>query len=290
MKVHSFVRENFCSSKASEKNVSETPSLSQFIYFMFCPSLLYRNSYPLSQTRSWKKVFNHLIHCFASIYAINISFTQIVIPLFNKISYGEEGVGWHLLTLIFPSAIPGAVCLFIGIFYGLLHSWLSMFSEAMYFADRHFYSNWWSSRSMAYYYRTWNLVVHEWLYTYIYRDISKMLGSSRFANALAQISVFFISAVFHEYWFTVSLRMFFPIIFTLYFGFGGILFLISTLIKKPSSLWNIFLWWNLMFGTGLFFTCYASEWYARQRCSRIYENDYLDLLIPRIWDCQHRLK
>ncbi|KAL7072189.1 hypothetical protein ACQ4LE_008678 [Meloidogyne hapla] len=312
MKVHSFVRENFCikSTKVAAtkspdqdsdntKNVdvsdvskaknTKIPTLGQFVYFMFCPSLLYRHSYPMSQTRSWKKVFNHLIHCLASIYAVNISFTQVVIPLFSRIKYGEDGVYLVLIKAIFPSIIPGAVCLFIGIFYGLLHSWLSIFAEAMYFADRHFYSNWWSSRNMAYYYRTWNLVVHEWLYTYIYRDISNLLGSTNFGNALAQLAVFFISAVFHEYWFTVGLRMFYPIIFFLYFVIGGIFFLLSNLIKKPSSTWNVMIWWNLMLGTGIFFVCYASEWYARQRCSRIYENDFLDLLIPRVWDCQHRL-
>uniref|UniRef100_A0A914MM21 O-acyltransferase n=1 Tax=Meloidogyne incognita TaxID=6306 RepID=A0A914MM21_MELIC len=314
MKVHSFVRENFCttlaklSSKTTEQscdnvknsdasegvansqNSTNTPSLTHFVYFMFCPALLYRHSYPMSQTRSWRKVFNHFLHCLASIYAVNISFTQVVIPLFSRIQYGEDGLYLVLLTAIFPSIIPGSVCLFIGIFYGLLHSWLSMFAEAMYFADRHFYSNWWSSRNMAYYYRSWNLVVHEWLYTYIYRDISNLLGSTTFGNALAQMSVFFISAVFHEYWFTVSLRMFYPIIFFLYFVIGGIIFLLSNLIKKPSSTWNVVLWWNLMLGTGIFFACYASEWYARQKCSKIYENNLLDLLIPRVWDCQHRLK
>ncbi|CAK5085327.1 unnamed protein product [Meloidogyne enterolobii] len=70
MKVHSFVRENFftnptkMSSKTTEQNcdnlknsdVSESvadpqnstkPSLTHFVYFMFCPALLYRHSYPM---------------------------------------------------------------------------------------------------------------------------------------------------------------------------------------------------------------------------------------------------
>jgi len=102
---------------------------------------------------------------------------------------------------------------------------------------------------MAYYYRSWNLVVHEWLYTYIYRDISNLvgflnfffkkfqkkffkLGSTTFGNALAQMSVFFISAVFHEYWFTVSLRMFYPIIFFLYFVIGGFFLIFRKFFKN----------------------------------------------------------
>lgn len=49
-----------------------------------------------------------------------------------------------------------------------------MFSEAMFFADRFFYANWWDSKNMAEYYRNWNLIVHEWLYAYVYRDIAKV--------------------------------------------------------------------------------------------------------------------
>lgn len=30
--------------------------------------------------------------------------------------------------------------------------------------------DWWNSTSYANYYRTWNVVVHDWLYYYVYRD------------------------------------------------------------------------------------------------------------------------
>ncbi|VDO40140.1 unnamed protein product [Brugia timori] len=72
-------------------------------------------------------------------------------------------------------------------------------------------ANWWSSKSMAEYYRFWNIVVHEWLYAYIYRDISQMIGGKK-GLFIAQTM----------YWFGLALRMFYPIILTLYFIFGGI--------------------------------------------------------------------
>lgn len=31
--------------------------------------------------------------------------------------------------------------------------------------------DWWNSTSFANYYRTWNVVVHDWLYYYVYRDL-----------------------------------------------------------------------------------------------------------------------
>jgi len=39
------------------------------------------------------------------------------------------------------------------------------------FADRLFYKDWWNSTGFSDYYRTWNLVVHDWLYTYVYQDM-----------------------------------------------------------------------------------------------------------------------
>lgn len=33
-----------------------------------------------------------------------------------------------------------------------------------------FKQDWWNSTSFANYYRTWNVVVHDWLYCYVYRD------------------------------------------------------------------------------------------------------------------------
>lgn len=34
--------------------------------------------------------------------------------------------------------------------------------------------DWWNSNSYADYYRTWNVVVHDWLYAYIYKDLYRV--------------------------------------------------------------------------------------------------------------------
>ncbi|KAI1728368.1 MBOAT, membrane-bound o-acyltransferase family domain-containing protein [Ditylenchus destructor] len=276
MKVHSFVRENFCKGRRKKMNVAnnrgeqktpidaeyDMPTLEQFIYFMFCPAFLYRDTYPRSTTREWRVVGKHLVHCLCSIYLTNLAFIHLVRPNFEQMTY-EEGVPWQQLVYsIFPSIVPGAICM-VALFFGLLHSWLNMFSEAMLFGDRRFYANWWNSRNMAEYYRNWNLVVHDWLYTYVYRDIALLIGSRNGLN-VAQIMVFFFSAAFHEYWFGVSLRLFYPVMFTLYFVLGGIFFFVSRLIREP-YIWNIAMWFNLLIGTGMFFAAYAPEWSGEGR-------------------------
>uniref|UniRef100_A0A915DDK2 O-acyltransferase n=1 Tax=Ditylenchus dipsaci TaxID=166011 RepID=A0A915DDK2_9BILA len=294
MKSHAFVRENFSKGKRKKESLAseheqkasidspDWPSLEKFIYFMFCPSFIYRDEYPRSATRDWRIVLKYAMYCLVCIYITSLAFTLLVYPLFQQLNY-EERVSWQLqISYIFPSVIAGAVCMLM-LFYGLLHSWLNMFSEAMFFGDRLFYESWWSSQNMAEYYRNWNLVVHEWLYCYVYKDIALLIGNKQ-GLQIAQILVFFLSSVFHEYWFGVSLRMFYPIMFTLYFVLGGVFFFISKMIKEP-YVWNIAMWFNLLIGTGMFVACYAPEWYARQRCPRVIESDLFDILIPRIWSC-----
>lgn len=34
--------------------------------------------------------------------------------------------------------------------------------------------DWWNSTSFAAYYRTWNVVVHDWLYTYVYKEVFRV--------------------------------------------------------------------------------------------------------------------
>ncbi|CAF4515426.1 unnamed protein product, partial [Rotaria magnacalcarata] len=45
------------------------------------------------------------------------------------------------------------------VFYGFLHCWLNAFAEMLRFADREFYSDWWTATSWSSYYRTWNIVI-----------------------------------------------------------------------------------------------------------------------------------
>ena len=80
--------------------------------------------------------------------------------------------------------------------------------------------DWWTASSQAAYFRLWNIVVGDWLYTYIYRDFSEVLiPGKRFLKA---VFVIIISAVFHEYVLTFTFRFFYPITFVAFGGFGGV--------------------------------------------------------------------
>lgn len=57
------------------------------------------------------------------------------------------------------------------------------------------------------FYRNWNLIVHDWLHTYIYKDVYAKFHS----RSIAPFVVFLISAIFHEYILAFAFRFFYPI-------------------------------------------------------------------------------
>ncbi len=176
--------------------------------------------------------------------------------------------------------LPGGLLLLIS-FYAFLHCWLNAFAELLRFGDRLFYKDWWNSVTFNAYYRTWNVVVHDWLYTYVYRDVYAMAGKHR--RIIAQTAVFMLSALVHEYVLTVVFRFFYPVLFVI---FGGAGFAIANL-RGRSRLWNIGLWAGLFMGMGILMCLYSMEWYARKNCPPAQGGPMVDMFVPRSWFCEN---
>lgn len=68
------------------------------------------------------------------------------------------------------------------------------------------HQDWWNSTSFANYYRTWNVVVHDWLYYYVYRDF---LWVSSFA--ISGFHLLFSNDIIN-YKFTMILNTFFKLL------------------------------------------------------------------------------
>lgn len=86
-------------------------------------------------------------------------------------------------------------------FYSVFHLWFNIIGELLYFGDRNFYRDWWNCRSIEEYWKTWNLPVHFWFIRHVYNPILQ-LGASKIT---ANLVVFFISAIAHEYLVSVPL-------------------------------------------------------------------------------------
>lgn len=130
------------------------------------------------------------------------------------------------------------------------------------------------------YYRTWNIIVHDWLYLYVYKDLYEYVtGRNR---VLSQLLVFSLSAIFHEYIMGFTFKFFFPILFVLFQGAGVLLVFLTK--KEHKAIGNIFMWLSLAMGMGIMLSLYHMEYYARKNCE-FDRQDIKNYFIPISWSC-----
>ncbi|KAE8294184.1 Sterol O-acyltransferase 1 [Larimichthys crocea] len=287
MKAHSFVRENvpriltWAKDKSSPSPV--VPQVSQYLYFLFAPTLIYRDKYPRNPVIRWGYVATKLLQVLGSLFYAYYVFVRLCIPQFRSISL-QIFDPRAMVLCVFNSILPGVLVLFLA-FFAFLHCWLNAFAEMLRFADRMFYKDWWNSTSFANYYRTWNVVVHDWLYYYVYRDFL-WISQKRFRPA-AMLFVFTVSAVVHEYILAICFGFFYPVLFCLFMCFGMMFnFILHDQRKGP--IWNIIMWTALFLGQGVIICLYSQEWYAQLYCP-LKEPSFFELLKPRSWSCQKGL-
>ncbi|XP_037681184.1 sterol O-acyltransferase 1 isoform X3 [Choloepus didactylus] len=284
MKAHSFIRENVPRVLESAKEKSSTvpvPTVSQYLYFLFAPTLIYRDSYPRTPFVRWSYVAIQFAQVFGCLFYVYYVFERLCAPLFRNIK--QEPFSARVLVLcVFNSILPGVLILFLS-FFAFLHCWLNAFAEMLRFGDRMFYKDWWNSTSYSNYYRTWNVVVHDWLYYYAYKDFLWFF-SKKFKSA-AMLAVFAVSAVVHEYALAVCLSFFYPVLFVLFMFFGmAFNFIVNDSRKRP--IWNVMMWTSLFLGHGVILCFYSQEWYARQHCP-LKNPTFLDYVRPRSWTCRY---
>ncbi|XP_051016361.1 sterol O-acyltransferase 2 isoform X1 [Acomys russatus] len=247
MKSYSFLRETvpgvFC---VRGKGIC-APSFSSYLYFLFCPTLIYRETYPrhLHAAPHLLRLPALLAQRLRRDAAIR---RQDVLP----------GAAWtgDQLSAVAGEVDQGSQGKRVGV-------------------------DWWNSTSFSNYYRTWNVVVHDWLYSYVYQDGLWLLG--RRARGVAMLGVFLVSAVVHEYIFCFVLGFFYPVMLMLFLVVGGLLnFTMNDRHRGPS--WNVLMWVLLFLGQGIQVSLYCQEWYARRHCP-LSQTTFWGLVTPRSWSC-----
>ncbi|XP_047642699.1 sterol O-acyltransferase 2 [Phacochoerus africanus] len=256
-----------------------TPSFSSYLYFLFCPTLIYRETYPRTPNVRWNYVAKNFAQALGCVLYACFILGRLCVPVFANMS--REPFSTRALVLsIMHATLPGIFMLLL-IFFAFLHCWLNAFAEMLRFGDRMFYRDWWNSTSFSNYYRTWNVVVHDWLYSYVYQDALWLLGGR--ARGAAMLSVFLVSALVHEYIFCFVLGFFYPVMLVLFLVFGGLLnFTMHDQHTGPA--WNVLIWTMLFLGQGILVSLYCQEWYARRHCP-LTQTTFWGLVTPRSWSC-----
>lgn len=300
MKMHAFVRTNAgrvlagklktdaITSDVDDVNNAQQlsqaillPSFNSYLYFLFAPTLLYRDSYPRTTHIRWKFALARLMEVIAVAFLYSYIFERYI-----KVQYGNIGLEeLSLRTFVIKlhsMVMPNNIIFLCG-FYLVLHSWLNFTAELLRFGDRMFYRDWWTSSTYDAYFRNWNVVVHDWLYEYIYKESYNHLFKG--SKLPASLMVFYTSALVHEHIIGFALRLFFPVLFCFFGGFAVLLvFLFRNASKRVG---NFVVWFTLIFGNGLLFSLYSIEYYARQNCPRTYDS-WTDYFVPTVWTCYNK--
>ncbi len=100
----------------------------------------------------------------------------------------------HIFSLTLQMAVPAAY-FWLFMFYIVFHSYLNLWAELTYFADRRFYSDWWNASDLSEYWRKWNTPIHNFLIRHVYYPCRRRGISS----ASCLLITFTLSAAFHEY-------------------------------------------------------------------------------------------
>ncbi|KAK2504026.1 hypothetical protein MC885_012399 [Smutsia gigantea] len=255
------------------------PSFSSYLYFLFCPTLIYRETYPRTPNVRWNYVAKNFAQALGCVLYACFILGRLCVPVFANMS--REPFSTRALVLsIMHATLPGIFLLLL-IFFAFLHCWLNAFAEMLRFGDRMFYRDWWNSTSFSNYYRTWNVVVHDWLYSYVYQDGLWLLGGR--ARGAAMLGVFLVSAMVHEYIFCFVLGFLYPVMLILFFVIGGLLnFMMHD--RHTGPVWNVLMWTLLFLGQGIQVSLYCQEWYARQHCP-LPQTTFWDFVTPQSWSC-----
>uniref|UniRef100_A0A3P8QXP6 O-acyltransferase n=1 Tax=Astatotilapia calliptera TaxID=8154 RepID=A0A3P8QXP6_ASTCA len=271
MKAHSFVRENVPRVLAWCKEKNVVPQVSQYLYFLFAPTLIYRDKYPRNPVIRWGYVVSKLLQVLGCLFYAYYVFVRLCIPQFRSISLQLFDLRAMVLC-VFNSILPGKIrnkLLCFGLPTELFDS--CDFDYTL--------QDWWNSTSFANYYRTWNVVVHDWLYYYVYRDF--LWISQKRCRPAAMLFVFTVSAVVHEYILAICFGFFYPVLFCLFMCFG-MMFNFILHDKRKGPIWNIIMWTSLFLGQGVIICLYSQEWYAQRYCP-LKEPSFFELLKPRSW-------
>lgn len=145
MKTYSFVRENI--TKVLGAKEVQCPDFSQYLYFLFAPTLIYCDQYPRNAVIHWDyvlKMFGQVAAAIVYVYYVVVRFS---VPTFANLNQSQ--ITWPIfISALFNSIMPGSLFLLLG-FYGFLHCWLNAFAEMLRFADRMFYKVRRRSRTIA---------------------------------------------------------------------------------------------------------------------------------------------
>lgn len=170
-----------------------------FIDFLFCPTLCYELEYPRTAGTRYAELFWKTLAVFGCIFLLTLTSEEFIIPVLadsaTRMNQANATLSERALILaetvsrlLFPFMVT-----FLLVFLVIFEYILGAFAEITCFADRHFYADWWNSCDWLEFSREWNIPVHHFFRRHVY-SASRGVTS----RPVATVITFFISALLHE--------------------------------------------------------------------------------------------
>uniref|UniRef100_A0A023EY91 O-acyltransferase n=2 Tax=Triatoma infestans TaxID=30076 RepID=A0A023EY91_TRIIF len=255
-----------------EHNIVSYPdnlNVKDMLFFIFAPTLCYELNFPRTDRIRKRFLLKRLLEVVILMQLVMCLFQQWIIPSVKNslIPFSKMDVvkaTERLLKLSIPNHL-----VWLTFFYLMFHSFFNLMGEIMHFADRNFYSDWWNSNNIDTFWRSWNLPVHRWAVRHLYVPLVEQGFSKKFAS----LTVFFISAFFHEYLVSVPLRTFKIWAFMGMMGQIPLSMFCRWVETKYGSRWgNIIVWASLILGQPLCIMMYYHDYVITHFGEALLEN------------------
>jgi hypothetical protein len=105
--------DSFSGPKAFAPPHTPCPAFSKFLYFLFAPTLIYRDSYPRTSSVQWKYVLSQLAQFVGSAFFGYYLFYRFCLPVFRHFKSDYVTVKIFVLSIL-NCTLPGALLLFCG--------------------------------------------------------------------------------------------------------------------------------------------------------------------------------
>ncbi|XP_024935896.1 diacylglycerol O-acyltransferase 1 isoform X2 [Cephus cinctus] len=232
-------------------------TLGDLYYYILAPTLCYELNFPRTQRIRKRFLIKRILEVLVGCQVVMSLFQQWMVPSVKNslIPFSNMDVAKaseRLLKLAIPNHL-----MWLCFFYLVFHSYLNLMGELLHFADRNFYGDWWNSNNIDTFWRSWNIPVHRWAIRHLYIPIVGM----GYGKSTASITVFFISAFFHEYLVSVPLKTFKIWAFMGMMGQIPLSALSKIVEKRCGARWgNIVVWSSLIIGQPLCIMMYYHDY------------------------------
>lgn len=211
--------------------------LKKFGYFLFAPTLIYSENYPIGKNNSSriKNLIINFLNTFLSLILCFLVYEFSLFPYFKRLS--NEYVTAHTiyninqnenLFQIFFHFTYNTFLIFNLIFYGFIHSYHNFFADIIGFSDRKFYDDFWKSSTPLELSKKVGLIAYELL---VYGVKPFLIIHMNFSKIMTKIICFVLVSVCIEFLVYFTINLFFPIS-TFMFVLG---YISSLLLKKFKS-------------------------------------------------------